>query len=137
MGCKQVDAASSSSRGSSRGEEMASLGSFVCELVRIRSLQSLLLQICEGVFRVLDFLSMTLFYSFLFFPFSFWCSVLLALVRSSCKLSLGDQEGASLFSLLFHGLSRWVHFSPLLSVCFVFPCLDFTGILIFFGDFIT
>lgn len=40
MGCKQVDAASSSSRGSSRGEEMASLGSFVCELVRIRSLQS-------------------------------------------------------------------------------------------------
>ncbi len=98
----------------------------------------LLLQICEGVFRVADFFEHdTFLIFFFFFPFSFWCSVPLALVRSSCKLSLGDQEGASLFSLLFHGLSRWLHFSPLLSVCFVFPCLDFTGILIFFGDFIT
>ncbi len=62
-----MDVASSSSRGSSRGDEMASLGELRLRAGPYQILAILLLQICEGVFRVADVLSMTLFYSFLFF----------------------------------------------------------------------
>ncbi|CAK9217721.1 unnamed protein product [Sphagnum troendelagicum] len=46
---------------------MASLGELRLRAGPYQILAILLLQICEGVFRVADVLSMTLFYSFLFF----------------------------------------------------------------------